>query len=342
MTIYIAILLLLTLCYSFYTGLNNGAIAIASAVATRAIKPKTAIFYAAIVKLIAPILFFLLADMAVANTIKDDIIVESSLRSISELKGFIFICVGLVSALIWGIATYSSGFPNSVSHTLMGGIVGSAIATMDLYAIQWDNVGIRIILVVILAPIVGMVASFIFMKILGKILSYMTRQTSFFITFMQWLNVMLLASSISINNTQKDLGVMMLVAVCIGSASGFIEGNLLWLLLAISVFSALGLMSSGYRVINTIGNKIYRLCPHHSFVAQLSSAVVVFASSGIGVPVSTGQIVSSSIMGVGAADKLHSVRWGTASRIILSWFITFPAVMLIGYTLAKIVFLFVK
>lgn len=342
MTIYIAILLLLTLCYSFYTGLNNGAIAIASAVATRAIKPKTAIFYAAIVKLIAPILFFLLADMAVANTIKDDIIVESSLRSISELKGFIFICVGLVSALIWGIATYSSGFPNSVSHTLMGGIVGSAIATMDLYAIQWDNVGIRIILVVILAPIVGMVASFIFMKILGKILSYMPRQTSFFITFMQWLNVMLLASSISINNTQKDLGVMMLVAVCIGSASGFIEGNLLWLLLAISVFSALGLMSSGYRVINTIGNKIYRLCPHHSFVAQLSSAVVVFASSGIGVPVSTGQIVSSSIMGVGAADKLHSVRWGTASRIILSWFITFPAVMLIGYTLAKIVFLFVK
>lgn len=336
---YLIIVLCLILIYTFYMGFNDGANAIATTVATRALSPRFAIFYAAIFKLIAPIVMFFLGAMAVAETIKNDIVQQEIFGTLTAAQGFVFLTAGLLAAIVWGMVTFISHLPNSSSHTLLGGIVGGSISVFGWGSIQWGSVFIKVILMVILAPIIGLILGYVFMWLLKKIMSGARRSAQKKFVFLERLNVAFLASFISINNVQKSLGVA-LIAFSIFYAQPLTTTVLLPMTIAFAMCLSIGLIFGGYRLVNTIGNKIYKMGVSQAFISQLSTGVVVITASLIGIPVSTGQITSSSIMGVGMQDRFVGVKWVTAKRILFSWFITFPAAMILGLIFGSVGTLF--
>lgn len=325
------ILIILILIYSFYMGFNDGANAIATTVATRAMKPRTAIYYAATIMLITPIVMYFIGSMAVADTIREDIISEGLMQSINGSNAFALICGGLIAALLWGGVAYWFALPNSSSHTLFGGIIGASISIGGFSSIQWDNVFVKLILMVILAPVVGMIFGYLFMALFKKIFYGSRRSAKKVFNFLQGVNVLFLSSSISINIVQKSIGVTMLACLlCAGMLETEMNAVMIYFVLGIAFCVALGLVLGGYRIINTVGSKIFKLGTLQAFVTQITTELVCFSASITGIPISTGQVVSSTIMGVGAQESFYSVKWITAKRILFSWLVTFPVSTCIG------------
>ena len=324
----------LTLVYTFYMGFNDGANAVASTIATRAMKPRVAIVVAAITKLITSMLLYLIINnLAVAKTIhkfiKGDVLVIAD-----SGIAYCFLLAGLLSTLIWSFFTYYRKMPNSSSHTLMGGLVGAGIAAFGFFNIDWNLIVFRVLLMAILAPMLGLGIGYVFMKLFRKMSRSAPRTINGVLMNFQKVNVIILASSLSMNNVQKALGVLFLV-MTIGNITSFTGSphDLLIMLVICGSMLTIGMMFGGYRIINTVGNKIFKLQPYHSVVAQVSTGAIIYASSALGVPVSTGQVVSSTIMGVGASERLSGVQWLTAKRIFISWFVTFPISATLGAVL---------
>lgn len=326
------ILILLTLIYTFYLGFNDGANAVASSITTRAMKPRTAIYIAAVTKFVTPLfLFFKINDLAVADTIKRDLLKAGILENSSTKVGVVFLMAGLLATLIWSFYTYYKELPNSASHTLIGGLVGSAVAAFGFNSVVWGKTVIfKVLIMAIVAPIIGLVIGFLFMRLFRKLAKTAPSAINGVLKHLQKVNVIVLASSFSLNNAQKSYGVLLLI-VMVSGKSLFASSVQNYILLGIcGLMLTIGMLFGGYRIINTVGNKIFKLKPFHSVVAQISTGGIVFASSAFGIPVSTGQIVASSIMGVGAAERLSGVQWMTAKKIFISWFITFPISAILG------------
>ncbi len=332
MSIFLLITLVsLTLLYTFYMGFNDGASAVATTITTRAMKPSVAITLAALSKFITPlILYFFINNLAVANTVKG-LISETSLSGSNIEVTQYFLLAGLIATLLWCFLAYYRQLPNSGSHTLMGGIVGAGIAAFGFNSISWNTVFFKVLLMAILAPVIGLIIGYGFMKLFRKLAKSASIRINFFIRNLQKLNVILLASSFSLNNVQKSLGVLLLI-MSVGNLDN-ITGNghdLFFMLLICAIMLTGGMFFGGYRIINTVGNKIFKIKPFHSVVAQVSTGAIIYVSSVFGIPVSTGQVVSSSIMGVGASERLSGVQWVTAKKIFISWFITFPISAALG------------
>ncbi len=327
----IIILVSLTLIYTFYLGFNDGANAVASTIATRAMKPMVAITLAAITKFVTPLLlYFFLDNLSVASTVQR-VVSESSIISAPIDSASCFLLAGLLSTLIWSFFTYYRRLPNSASHTLMGGIVGAGIAAFGFSSISWNTVILKVLLMALLAPVIGLFVGFIFMKLFRRMARSAPLKINGAMKNIQKINVVLLASSFSLNNVQKSLGVLLLI-MSVGNIGSFTGGqyDIFFMLMLCGAMLTIGMFFGGYRIINTVGNKIFKLQPFHSVVSQVSTGVIIYASSLFGIPVSTGQVVASSIMGVGASERLSGVQWNTAKRIFLSWVITFPISAILG------------
>lgn len=344
MPLYILIILVsLTLIYTFYLGFNDGANAVATTIATRAMKPHVAIAVAGISKFITPIFLYLFLrdNLAVADTVRgvlQDSIIENSTTDIT----IPFLIAALTATLIWCFFTYYRKLPNSASHSLMGGLVGSAIASFGINSIHWNTVFFKVLLMAILAPILGLIIGYGFMKFFRKLAKSAPYAINNILKYFQRINVIILASSFSMNNVQKSLGIVLFI-MTIGNITNLTGTNmdLLIILLSSGLMLTIGMFFGGYRIINTVGNKIFKLKPYHSAVAQTSTGAIIYVSSLFGVPVSTGQVVASSIMGVGASERISSVQWLTAKKIFISWFITFPISALLGAVLYYIIKLFI-
>ncbi|MDE5618245.1 MAG: inorganic phosphate transporter, partial [Clostridia bacterium] len=186
-----------------------------------------------------------------------------------------------------------------------------------------------VILMVVLAPIVCMAIGFVLQKIAIKISAYLSRKATGVIKGAQVLNMAVLASSISTNNTQKGIGIYLLSCVLLTdsatSVSQAVSQVNIWIMIGFCAVIMLGLLLGGFRLINTIGNKIFRLNLMQTYVSSLSSTIVSVVTNVTGIPISTGQVMSSSIIGVGMASKIKRVRWKRVFNIFGSWIITFPA-----------------
>lgn len=321
----------LTLIYTFYMGFNDGANAVASTITTRAMSPKVAIAVAAVTKFITPLfLYFFLDNLAVASTVQN-VVRSSVMFTYSTDVTYCFLFAGLLGALIWSFFTYYRRLPNSGSHTLMGAIVGSALAAFGFSAIEWNTVIFKVILMAFLAPIFGLVIGYGFMRLFRKLAKRAPLTINSILRNFQKINVIILASSFSLNNVQKSLGVLLLI-MTIGNLTSFTGSphDLFYMLMICGAMLTAGMFFGGYRIINTVGNKLFKLRPYHSVVAQISTGAIVYVSSVFGIPVSTGQVVSSTIMGVGASEQLSGVQWLTAKRIFISWFVTFPISAALG------------
>ncbi len=330
MNAYIVVIFILALAYTFYMGFSDGANAVATCVATRAIKPQYALVISGAVKLIAPIIIcYLMRSDSVARTV-GSLIKSSALEGISGKEGFIFLLSTMLATLTWSLVSVLTSVPNSTSHTLLGGLVGAGLASFGFASVDWTMVGIRVILMVFATPVLCIAVGFALSKIFTAICRRMDRGVKKAFKAAQVFNVTLLSTSISINNVQKSMGIFLLAAVVCGGADAETFTFDFWTVAVLSVAIMLGLLLGGYKLIYTVGKKIYPLGTLQSVVAQLSTASVALTCSFTGIPVSTGQVVSSSIIGVGMANRINAVRWGRARKIFTSWILTFPIAMAVG------------
>jgi|AGTN01.3.fsa_nt_gi Phosphate/sulphate permeases len=334
MSSYSAIIVALIFIYTLFTGFNDGSNAVATTVATRAMKPRTAVAIAAAAKFFVPIIIYLFGkltgtlDFSVAGNIAFKTVYPSYFVGISEGRAFVFMLSAIMGTVVWGVAAYVIKIPVSTSQTLAGGMIGAGVAAFGFSSILWkEYVVVFVLLMVFIAPVLGWLLSFVLMKILKRFMTKATSRLNGLLQILQRINILILASSFASNNAQKGLGIFMMMC-----ALGLYQATEppFWSVLIVAAALTAGMLLGGYRVISTLGRKIFKMHDVHSLVAQVTTSAVMIAATEIGISVSTGQVMSSAIMGVGAAERASGVRWKLAIKIALSWLVTLPVSAVIG------------
>ena len=223
---------------------------------------------------------------------------------------------------MWNLITWWLSIPSSSSHALIGGLVGAVGIGFGLQHIQIDGLG-KILIALFISPILGLVVGYLVMKLVLFLARGASPGISNLFKRLQWITSLGLALSHGTNDAQKTMGIITMGLVATGYLTEFIVP---WWVIALSAGAiALGTASGGWRLIRTLGGKFYKIRPIHGFTSQLSSATVIMSAALLGGPVSTTQVVSSSIMGVGSAERLNKVRWSVAGSIAVTWVVTIPA-----------------
>jgi len=315
---YAVIVVGLALFFDYSNGFHDAANVVATIITTGALSPTKALLIAATCEFIGPFIF----GTAVAQTIGKNIIDVSTFDSkVTELS-ISLIIAALVGAIAWNLITWFFGLPSSSSHALVGGLIGAVLVASGPEKILWKGL-FYVVASLIISPILGLLFGMFFLKITLHFFRGATPQANHFFNRMQILSSIALSFSHGANDAQKSMGVITMSLVILGVFPTFHIP--FWVIASCATAIALGTASGGWRIIKTMGSKIYRLRSVHAFCAQTSSAVVILGAALFGGPVSTTHVVSSSIMGVGAGQRISAVRWGVAKNIIVAWFITIPA-----------------
>ena len=307
----ITILVALALLFDFLNGFQDSANVVATMISSRAMSPSAALLIAAVANFIGPFLF----GVAVAKTIGQDVASPNSIT-------IAVVLAALVSASIWNIITWAFGIPSSSSHALIGGIVGAVVVGSGFSALRLEGLGL-VAIALFLSPLLGFLLGQVVMRISMWAVRNATPKANLFFKYGQLPTAFTLALSHGTNDAQKTMGIITMGLVVLGYQSSFVVPW--WVILTSAAAIGLGTAAGGWRIIHTLGGKFYRIRPIHSFTSQLSSMVVILTASIFGGPVSTTQVVSSSIIGVGAAQRKSQVRWGVMGDILLAWFLTVPA-----------------
>jgi PiT family inorganic phosphate transporter len=309
-------IILLALIFDFLNGFHDAANSIATIVSTRVLTPRQAVAWAAFFNLVAALLF----DVHIAKT------VGKGLIDISTVNEYV-IMAGLIGAIAWNLITWYYGIPSSSSHALIGGVVGAGIAAYGTVAISWNYIWLKVVLMVLLTPLVSFLVGYCILLLLRFLTKTASLRANVFFTYAQWFNMAFLAFNHSFNDSQKSIGiVMILIRICGGAYNGIP----VWAAALAAVSLACGIAFGGFKIIKTVGTGIYKVQPIDSFASQMTAGTVLLVSSLLGAPVSSSQIVSSSIMGVGAAERYKAVKWNVAGRILVSWVATIPVAGLLG------------
>lgn len=327
------LIVVLALIFDFSNGFNDSANIVATVIGTRALTPAKAIFFASIFEFMGA--YFL--GTAVAKTIGKGIIDPAIITG--DKYGIIIIFATVISAAGWNIICTILGFPISASHALIGGFVGAGIIAGGLEIVQWKNV-LTIFVVLILAPIMGLLGSFIVTKLTYFLCRVATPKVNKLFKFLQICSSMGFALSHGTNDAQKTMGIITfsLIVLELYSPVGdvFIPN---WVIIACAASITLGIALGGKNVIKTVGMHIYKIRPINGFCAEGSGAGVIYLASIFGLPVSTTHIISGAVMGTGAAERVKAVRWGSSFDIFLVWLITMPATAIVS---AGIYFLIIQ
>jgi inorganic phosphate transporter, PiT family len=322
----VGLTVILALLFDFINGFHDTANAIATAVSTKALSPKRAIIIASCMNFIGAILF-----TGVAKTIAKDIV---DVTNIPDLA--IVIIAALVSAIAWNLITWYYGIPNSSSHSLIGSIAGAAIIAAGLGCINYKGL-LSILESLIISPILALCVGYI----MFTIFKYLFQNLNLSKANRRFRRIQVITAAIQsfahgTNDAQKTMGIISMALVSSGLANA---GSIpFWVQVSCATAMALGTSIGGWKIIKTVGTQIIKIRPATGVAADLSSALIIFGASKIGLPVSTTHVISSSIMGVGAAYRVKGVNWGTGKRMIITWFITLP----ISAALSAIVFSIIK
>jgi len=312
----IIVLLVLALIFDFLNGFHDSSNVVATPISSNSMRPRLALLLAAVAHFIAPFLF----GVAVATTIGDELLNV-------EVIQVNVINAALVAAIAWNLITWYIGIPSSSSHALVGGLVGAAIIAEGLDAV--NPMGLLRVLVALLAsPLLGMAFGYLTMRLVMLATRASSPSVNTFFRRSQVFTLTALALSHGSNDAQKTMGVITMGLVTAGILDSFVVPT--WVVALSAGAIALGTMSGGWRLIRTLGGKIYRIRPVHAFSSQASGAAVIFGAALLGGPVSTTQVMSSSIMGVGAADRINMVRWGILREMTTAWALTIPVTALLA------------
>ena len=324
----IIILIALALVFDFLNGVHDSSNIVATMISSRAISPRIALAITAVAEFSGPFIF----GIAVAETIGDEIVVSD------ELNVYVLIAA-LISAIAWNILTWLLGIPSSSSHALIGGIIGAVVIGAGFQAIKLSGV-IKVLISLFASPIIGFVAGIIIANLVFLFSWKSTPKINGVFKKLQIITSIGLALSHGTNDAQKTMGIITLGLLISGKISTFEVP--FWVVIICATAIALGTSVGGWQLIRTLGSKFYKIRPIHGFAAQLTSAVVILSASLVGGPVSTTQVVSTAIMGVGAAERVSKVRWGVAGEIASAWLFTIPSTALLAagiYALIKFVIL---
>ncbi len=310
------LLILLAVIFDFLNGVHDSSNIVATMIASRAFSPRVALGVTAIAHFVAPFLF----GVAVATTIGEDIIDANAINN-----GVII--AALLSAILWNLFTWFVGIPSSSSHALVGGLIGAVAVGAGLQAIYLDGM-VKVLIALFISPIIGFIGGFLFTKLILFLASGASLRINWFFKRSQIITAITLAFSHGTNDAQKTMGIITLGLV----TSGFLDTFYvpLWVVAISAGAIALGTAMGGWRLIKTLGGKFYKIRPVDAFSAQTTSTVVILGASLLGEPVSTTQVVSSSIMGVGSAERLSKVRWGVGRDMAMAWLVTIPVTALLA------------
>ncbi len=316
--LFAVIVISLALLFDFSNGFHDAANVVATIIITRALSPKKALILASICEFIGPFLF----GTAVAHMIGKNIIDTSAFDPGTLNISVLLIIAALMGAIVWNLITWFWGLPSSSSHALIGGMVGAVLVAYGPDKILWNGL-LYVLGSLVLSPLLGLWVGWLFLKITFRATREATPKINYFFNRAQIPASIALALSHGANDAQKSMGLISISLVILGFSPTFYVPW--WVVASCALAIALGTASGGWKIIKTMGSKIYRLRSVHAFCAQTSSAAVILGAALVGGPVSTTHVVSSSIMGVGAGQRISAVRWGVAKNIIMAWFITIPA-----------------
>ncbi|MBF7022787.1 inorganic phosphate transporter [Staphylococcus kloosii] len=318
-------IVIFSLLFDFINGFHDTANAVATAVSTRALTPKTAIFVAAIMNFIGALTF-----TGVAGTITKDIVDPFKLEN-----GLVVVLSAIIAAIIWNLVTWLYGIPSSSSHALIGSIAGAAIASQGSFAVLHYEGFTKIIVVLLLSPVIAFIVGFIIYSIVKVIFknANLTKTNRNF-RFFQIFTASLQSFSHGTNDAQKSMGIITLALIVANIQTGSSVEPQLWVKIACATAMGLGTAVGGWKIIKTVGGNIMKIRPANGAAADLSSALTIFVASSLHFPLSTTHVVSSSILGVGSSNRIKGVKWKTAQRMIITWVITLP----ISAILAALIF----
>ncbi|WJY27094.1 MULTISPECIES: inorganic phosphate transporter [Sporosarcina] len=315
MDIVLLLTILIVVCalaFDFINGFHDTANAIATSVSTRALKPRVAILLAATMNFAGALTF-----TGVAKTISKDIVDPFTLEN-----GSLVILAALLSAIIWNLVTWYFGIPSSSSHALIGSIAGAAISAAGFAILNYSGF-IKILEALLISPVIAIVGGFIVMSLLRRVLKNRNLfKANKRIRYLQILTAAIQSFTHGTNDAQKAMGIITMALIAANLQTG--DDIQMWVRIAAATSMGIGTSIGGYKIIKTVGGKIMKIRPIHGAAADLNSAAIIFGATLLHLPVSTTHVISSSIMGVGSAQRVKGVKWGTAKKIVITWVITMP------------------
>ncbi|NMB86904.1 MAG: inorganic phosphate transporter [Chloroflexi bacterium] len=299
----------------------------ATVISSQALPPRLALGLTALAEMSGPFVL----GVAVARTFGQGLLDTAHVS-------VLMIAAALVSAVVWNIITWFFGIPSSSSHALVGGLIGSVWAGAGLAYVQPAGI-LKVILALFLSPLLGLLVGFLLTRLIFYLARNANNRINVFFKNAQILTALSLGISHGANDSPKAMGIITLGLLLDGGLQDFTIP--VWVMLACAGAMALGTSIGGWRLIKRLGLRFYKIRPIHGFGTQVSAALVVFGASLLGGPVSTTQVVSSAIMGVGAGERIKKVRWMESYDILIAWGLTIPASMLLSagcYWLLQLVF----
>ncbi|WP_068787352.1 inorganic phosphate transporter [Paenibacillus phocaensis] len=322
----ILIVIALALAFDFINGFHDTANAIATSVSTRALKPRTAIMMAAVMNFLGAIMF-----TGVAKTIGGSVADPAKLDN-----GLEVLIATLLAAIIWNLITWWFGIPSSSSHALIGSLAGAVYVGAGPDKLNWSGFT-TIVEGLVFSPVIAFVIGYIVMFILKWIFARRSPHTvNKGFRSMQIVTAALQSFTHGTNDAQKAMGIITFALVT-ADFQDHMEVPL-WVKLAAATAMALGTSIGGWKIIKTMGTKIFKIEPINGFAADISAASVIFGATLIHLPVSTTHAITSSILGVGSAKRFSAVRWSMAGRIVVAWVITIPIVFVMAGAIYKLLF----
>lgn len=306
----VILLIVLALFFDFLNGFHDSSNIVATMIASRALGGRQALTLVAMAEFTGPFLF----GVAVATTIGHEVLADTEIRLSVTMAA-------LLAAIIWNLITWWLGIPSSSSHALVGGLIGAAVVESGWGAVKISGLW-KVIVALTTSPLIGLVIGFMVMKVTLFLARPFPPSINAFFKKGQWITAIALALSHGTNDAQKTMGI-----ITLGLVSGKVIPEFhvpLWVVAISATAIAWGTWIGGWRLIRTIGGKFFKIRPVHGFTAQISSASVILTAAFLGGPVSTTQVVSSAVMGVGAAERVSKVHWDVGIQILMAWFTTIP------------------
>jgi PiT family inorganic phosphate transporter len=331
-TVGLVILIIVALGFDYTNGFHDAANAIATSVSTRALTPRTALALAAVFNLAGSLI-----SVNVANT------VGSIIDAPENSHGLVVVFSAVIGAIVWNLITWYFGLPSSSSHALIGGLVGAALASSS--TVHWAKIQDKVVIPMIVSPLVGFIGAFLLMLLLLWIFrrSHPSRVNRGF-KYGQWASSAAMSWGHGLQDAQKTMGVITLALLVTHHVdpSGDFAAVPVWVKFACAIAIALGTYSGGWRIMRTLGRKVFKLDNTSGFAAQaVASSVLMTTAYAYAAPISTTHVITTSVMGAGATRKLSAVRWGVAGNILMAWILTLPMAGLVAAGVYAVVHTFI-
>ena len=307
------LIIVVALGFDYTNGFHDSGNAIATSVSTRALTPRVALAMAAVMNVLGALI-----STAVASTVGSGIIDPPRGQN-----GLIIVLAALLGAIVWNLGTWYLGLPSSSSHALIGGLVGAALAGSE--GVKWQGVVDKVVIPMVVSPLVGFFAAYLFMLLLLWLFRRVNAvRANRGFRWGQILSAGTMAFGHGTQDAQKTMGVIALTLFVAGHNDSA-KHIPFWVILSSAAAISLGTASGGWRIMRTLGRRIFSLTPASGFAAQTVASAVMLGTAQFGLPVSTTHVISTSVMGVGATRRLSAVRWGVAGSIVFAWVLTIPA-----------------